>query len=197
MADTLAARSPLGTPAHEAGRCHGNRETVHISEQPLASSMQLRFDESDASVIAAVATATGLHLAARGCAVRGQDNHALWLGPGDWLVTPALPSSVTNALVESVAPRLAVFETNDLWARLRLCGPCSSPVLASGCAVDLDPRWVVPGAVAATRLARISALIHYVDRLPVYDIYVERSYARYLWTWLVDAMVEFLQPKER
>lgn len=40
-------------------------------------------------------------------------------------------------------------------------------------------------------------MIHYVDRSPVYDIYVERSYARYLGTWLVDAMVEFLQPKER
>jgi sarcosine oxidase gamma subunit len=42
-----------------------------------------------------------------------------------------------------------------------------------------------------TALARVHAIVRQVDAVPTYDVWVERSYARYVWIWLVDAAREY------
>jgi sarcosine oxidase, subunit gamma len=64
-------------------------------------------------------------------------------------------------------------------------------VLAKGTPLDLDLRAFPPGRCAGTLLAKASVLIHLLDedsgRGPSFDVYVARSFADYLWTWLEDA----------
>ena len=54
-----------------------------------------------------------------------------------------------------------------------------------------SPRQFRPGRCAQTGLARAGVLIHQTGAEPAYDIYVDRSFAEYLWTWLEDAAAEF------
>jgi sarcosine oxidase subunit gamma len=203
MADVLIARSALGTPAGAPMRTHGgatgseradHEEAVRLVEQPPGATFTLRFDEADEHAIDAIANLTGLRLDAGARAVTASGRTALWLGPGDWLVRfddAAMPS-----LAWHEAPGVVAIETSDLWSRVRVHGARSRHVLATGCALDLDPLRFAPGTAAVTQLARIRALIHHVEE-GAYDVHVERSYAAYVWAWLGDAIHEFLPVKER
>ena len=119
---------------------------------------------------------------------------ALWLGPGDWLIKPrGNPASVREALARIVAStRSSLVDVSDLWFGVSLEGARSRDLLAKGSSLDLDATAFRPGATAVTQFARLRALLHHVDGSPDFDVYVERSYAAYLWAWLVDATNEFL-----
>lgn len=223
MSEILQARSALGTLPHDAPRTHGNTRVVHLAERPIDRAFTLRFDEFEARAVASVNALTGLSLDGRNRGVSTNCGSAVWLGPGDWLVMPAagsagMPSarsgepsataleaisqlsSIATAPPSAVVepgPLWTAIESSDLWFALRLDGPHNCDVLMKGCGMGLDPSRFPRGAAAVTRLARIRALIHHVEPSPAYDIYVERSYAAYLWAWLVDAMNEFLHPLER
>jgi sarcosine oxidase subunit gamma len=203
MPDVLAARSALGTPAGEAMRAHGitaseerahHEEAVRLAEQPSGVTFALRFDEADRDAVDAIATLTGLRLAADARAVTASGRTALWLGPGDWLLRFESAAAPTPEWHQ--ARGVVAIETSDLWFRVRVHGACSRHVLATGCALDLDPARFPSGAAAVTQLARIRALIHHVVA-GAYDVHVERSYAAYVWAWLGDAIHEFLPVKER
>ena len=45
--------------------------------------------------------------------------------------------------------------------------------------------------MAQSKFARCHVLLHQTDDAPAYDLYVQRSFARYLWSWLEDAAAEF------
>ena len=47
--------------------------------------------------------------------------------------------------------------------------------------------------MAQSRFARCHVLLHQTDDAPAYDLYVQRSFARYLWSWLEDAATEFVR----
>ena len=53
--------------------------------------------------------------------------------------------------------------------------------------LDLHPRAFAPGRCARASLAKTVVLIHQTDDQPTFDLYVDRSYAEYLWQWLEDA----------
>jgi sarcosine oxidase subunit gamma len=59
----------------------------------------------------------------------------------------------------------------------------------------LNPRAFPPGSCAQSLIAKASVLIHLLDdepgRGPTFDLYVARSFAHYLWTWLDDAGREY------
>ena len=85
----------------------------------------------------------------------------------------------------------AITDVTDGRVAFRVAGPSARDVLAKGCPLDLHPRAFPPGRCAQSLLAKASVLIHLVDdgpeRGPSFDVYVARSFADYLWTWLEDA----------
>jgi heterotetrameric sarcosine oxidase gamma subunit len=179
----------------------------------------VRFDALDAEVIALIATHTGLHLRDSVRVAHGDRSTALWLGPGEWRITAGDDSGAIHggdavddhhgagsaarlhpfALLDAAIPRCLVVDTSDAWIAVRLLGPHSRDVLGMGCAIDLDAADIGDEAASwVTRFARIRALIHRVSTTPsIYDVHVERSYAAYAWSWLTDAMTEFLHERER
>ncbi len=189
MPNVLTARRPLGRQEDEPLRTHGSFAVVRLDERPLEPMFELQFDVNDTAVAAALADATNFELTAINRAVTSGEATALWLGPSNWLIK-AGPATVATLEHAVAMTRSSLLDVSDLWFGVSVAGPRSGDVLAKGCALDLHP--LAPGATAVTQFVRMRALIRYVDAAPMYHMYVERSFATYLWAWLVDAMTEFL-----
>ena len=99
---------------------------------------------------------------------------------------------VLSALCDALAPlHAAVVDVSHARAIIALAGPHARSVLQKGCHLDLHPSRFGAGNVAQSRFARCHVLLHQTDDAPAYDLYVQRSFARYLWSWLEDAAGEY------
>ncbi len=115
---------------------------------------------------------------------------ALWLGPDEWLVTtpPGEEAETADALRAAFGDRhVVVTDVTDGRAVIGLAGAGARDVLTMGCPLDLHPRAFAAGACAQSTLAKSLVILHCTDDAPAYDIFVERSFADYLWKWLEDA----------
>ncbi|MEC8061025.1 MAG: sarcosine oxidase subunit gamma family protein [Pseudomonadota bacterium] len=122
--------------------------------------------------------------------VAGDDVTAAWLGPDEFLVITALDQLAATAdrLAGALAGHHAgVTEVSDHLTVIRLSGPRARWVLAKGCALDLHPRVFGPGDCAQTLFERAGITLLQRDAAPTYHLLVRRSFAAYLWAWLVDA----------
>jgi len=119
-------------------------------------------------------------------------SRACWLGPDEWLIL--CEDDQKTELLKRFADALAgqayaATDITDARAALRLAGSCARPVLAKGCPLDLHPRGFGQGKVAQSVLAKAQVMI-----LPIedgYDLFVARSFAGYVWSWLIDAGAEY------
>lgn len=198
MPEPLATATALSTRAGDAAAMLGRLPFVRVRECVPDAAFWLQFVPGDVAVATALTTATGLTLN-RGDRVAQKDSRSmLWMGPGNWLLVAddggEYNTQARGALLERGLAGVAcsVTDVSDLWFRMHLQGICSRDVLAKGCALDLDPEAFPPGASAVMQFARIRALIHHLDASTGYHVYVERSFARYAWAWLADAMAEYL-----
>lgn len=129
-----------------------------------------------------------------GMSARNGDRTLLWLGPDEWLAV--LPDEgreeVLSRLRDALAPlHVAVVDVSHSRAVVELSGAHARSVLQKGCHLDLHPSRFRAGSVAQSKFARCHVLLHQTDDAPAYDLYIQRSFARYLWSWLEDAAAEF------
>lgn len=120
--------------------------------------------------------------------------HALWAGPGNWLI--ACPESERPVLQTQLCAALegmtgALTDVSHGYAVLNISGASALDVLAQGCGIDLDPSVFIEGACAMTALARMPAVIHRLPRGGGHDLYVARSLADSLWQFVTMAGLEF------
>lgn len=118
---------------------------------------------------------------------------ALWLGPDEWLIVgpPGAEAAIEACLVEALAASgAAVVDVTEGRTAIRLAGPMARDVLAMGCPLDLHPRAFATGRCAQSFLARSTVILHRAKD-GVFDLYVERSQADYLWTWLRTAAAPY------
>ncbi len=196
MADPFQWQSPL---AHLGLAARSNREGdpgdagVHLSERPARTQVNLRGDSADDAFNEAVTMVLGVGLPARpNTTAAGEGVTVLWLGPDEWLVVAAPDVDRLAALETALAGHgAAVTEVSESRAVIGLTGANAREVLMKGCALDLHPRAFRAGRCAQTLLARAGVILHQTGNEPAYDIYVARSFADYLWTWLEDAAGEY------
>jgi sarcosine oxidase subunit gamma len=180
---------------------------VRLAEKPGLGKIDLRGDPHARGFMAAVGRVLDLLLPSEPCTSAGRDQiGALWLGPDQWLVTcpfTEVPRTLASLREALAGVHAAITDISDGRVALRVAGPSAREVLAKGCPLDLHPRSFPPGRCAQTLLAKASVLIHLVDdvpeRDPSFDVYVARSFAHYLWTWLEDAGREYgvlIEPPE-
>ena len=132
-------------------------------------------------------------LEAGATAVHG-DRTLFWLGPDEWLAVfgEGERKRVIADLRKALAPRhAALVDQSHARAILSVAGPRARLVLQKGCPLDLHPSRFRAGACAQSKFARCQVLLHQSDDAPAYDLYVPRSFARYLWAWLEDAAAEY------
>jgi sarcosine oxidase subunit gamma len=172
---------------------------IRLAERQGLGKIDLRGDPQDRSFMAAVGRVLDLLLPGEpGTSARKEQIAALWLGPDEWLVTcpaldvPPLIDSLREALADTHA---AITDLTDGRVAFRVAGPSARYVLAKGTPLDLHRRAFPIGSCAQSLLARAAVLFHLLEddpeRGPSFDVYVSRSFARYLWEWLEDAGREY------
>lgn len=192
MPETLTARRPLGSSEDAPLRTFGDAGAIELRERPLEEALALQFDAGDRATIALIREASGLDLAGDDRTAAAGGLVALWLGPGDWLVRPGEVRGALEGLQRAARQGgCSLVDASDQWCAVEVAGRFARDLLAKGCSIDLRDHAFPAGASAVLRFARVRALIHCVDASPSFHVYVERSYAAYLWAWLVDAVSEW------
>ena len=196
MVESYLRQSPLDHLHLDARATAAPGEAgVIVRERKFTAKVILRGDIADEAFAKAAKRALGFVPPAQPNTVDGKrDRYALWLGPDEWLVVGAPDSQdkLVTALREALAGMTAaVTDVSEGRTVLRLTGPAARDLLAKGCGLDLHPRTFRAGCCAQSRLAKALIVLHQIDEAPSYDVYIERSFADYLWHWLEDAAEEF------
>ena len=171
----------LSALSHVAG------QRTQIVEVPLLHYVNIRGRIED-GVIGAMGGSLGISLPVKPNTVA--DNsiiRAYWLGPDEWLLVSVGRDAheMAEAALRSLAGlHGAVTDVSSGHTMLKLNGGGAADVLAKGCGLDLHPRVFGPGQCAQSLIAKCPVLI---ERPEEFRIIVRRSYADYLWQWLVDA----------
>jgi heterotetrameric sarcosine oxidase gamma subunit len=127
--------------------------------------------------------ALGIALPAPGGSAETSGVAALSVGPGRWLLIA--PDGAAAGVPEIEDDRAVVTDLTGGRTVLTLAGPRAAQTLMKGTAVDLDAAMFAPGAVAATALAHMPAIVWRRDG--GYDVIVPRSYAASLLEWMLKA----------
>ena len=196
MPERVQRQSALD-PLHLAGRAvpEAVGAEVVMAERRFVGMINLRVEPTNRDAMTAARGELGFGLPSEPNTVTsGEAVCALWFGPDEWLVTtPATEDARLLARLENALAghHASAVDVSDARTVIVLRGARARDVLAKGCSLDLHPRQFSPGHCAQTALARAGVLIHQTDDEPAYDIYVDRSFAQYLWTWLEDAAAEY------
>ena len=177
---------------------------VRLGERDFRGQINLRGDPANEAFMDAVAGVIGCRLPTEPNTSAGDDDlrngpRVLWLGPDEWFLV-TLPGGEVE-IVEALAGPLAgsggsLTDVSDVRAVISISGRHARDVLMKGCPLDLHPAVFEPGHCAQSLLARASVILtRRTDEAAAggssFDIYVARSFADYLWTWLEDAAGEY------
>ena len=120
---------------------------------------------------------------------RGEDPAAYWLGPDQWLLTsdtkPAADvlHHIDGALSGQLYAATDMSSSNVCFA---LRGQAARTVLAMGCGIDMHRSTFATGQCVHTYFANVLLFIVVVEDNS-FDLYIDRSHARYLSDWFVNA----------
>ena len=162
-----------------------NPDALNITRINTRASVQLKswMPRGNTSVAAALMAPAGGRL--------------LELAPGEWLlISDTLGPDVLRVHAReierqgiaavNVSPGLAAFSVEGLAAR---------EIIENSCGLDLHPGKFPVGTCTRTRMAQLPVIIDAVGGAPRFELYVGRSYAVYLSSWLEDAALGFDAPK--
>ncbi len=174
---------------------------VIISEHPHRTQIVVRGQSADPAFLTAIEKVLAIPLPTEACRANTskEGTHILWMGPDEWLVVAdagraiELSSDLTRAMS---GLHVATTDVSESRTVIRISGPQAIQVLNKGCSIDLHPRSFASGHVVNTRLAQAHVILHQIDlddetRSTTFEIYVHRSYAEYLWSWIEDSSREY------
>ncbi len=195
MPERYLRQSPLAhlhLDARAAGDVAITDAGVIVRERTFMGMINLRGDASKAPFKAAVKKAVGVALPTTANTSEGDPDgtRLLWLGPDEWLLVAV---DVAATLRKAAS---AMTEVGEARTVIRIGGVNAREVLAKGCSLDLHPRAFAPSQCAQTQLAHAAVIIDHtrIDKATgsaEFDLYVLRSFAEYLWTWIEDAGQEY------
>ncbi len=168
---------------------------IDMAERDDVGMIDLRGKTDDKTFMKNATTVLGVELPTepRSC-VKKNEITVLWLSIDQWLIT--LPLKSRDALLLKLTKKLGrnlslVCDVSDARTIIRLTGDLSREVLIKGCSFDATMPEFAPGTVRRLLFAEVAALCHFVEGRPdVVDLYVFRSYANYVWEWLLQTAHE-------
>ncbi len=115
----------------------------------------------------------------------------IWLGPDEWLLIcgPDRSETVRAKVLELARSGFAAaVNLSSAQTIIRVTGHRAADFLSRAIAYDLHPRNFTAGHAVQTVLARVPVVIvNQAGEEMTFDVIVRRSFADYLWHWLVDA----------
>jgi sarcosine oxidase subunit gamma len=190
--DEAVRRRPLAHLAAEVAADEAPAKAgLVLGEHAFRGKLNLRGDLEDAGFLEAVAAALGVALPTEANGVTEAKRLAvLWLGPDKWLVVtaPGHERLLAEMLEETLAGRhISVVDVSDQQRVIVLAGGQVRTLLAKDTSLDFAPPSFAPGRCVQIPLARALVAVHQRDDRSTFDIYVDHSYAEYLWRWLETA----------
>lgn len=164
---------------------------VKVAELAFLSHFNLRLQQSDPKADLAVKSLLGVELPTEPNTFDIFDNLlCAWLGPDEWLMmTPQeQPELMCQQLREELRDAFAiVHDMTSAQTIIRLTGSKITEFLGRGISYDLHPRVFKPGQCVQCVMARVPVIVlcHTATERTI-DLVVRRSYADYLWNWLLD-----------
>jgi sarcosine oxidase subunit gamma len=200
MSEALRRESPLAARVDAGLPVRFEAQGTRLQERAFLGHIGVRCDPADSALMGAIERALGgtLPRTPNTFQVAPAEHKVLWLGPDEWLVvTPeggagALMPSLRQACGDGFA---SVVELGSGQTVIEVSGPRAREVIAKGCPLDLHPRAFGPGRCAQSRLARALVTIAQLDEAPTFELIVRRSFADYLWQWLLDACRHPVEPR--
>ena len=118
----------------------------------------------------------------------------LWLSPDEWMLYSNDKSDLnnTNLLEEKLFNEVSkskigsITNVSDHWTMLNIKGKNTFDLLSTGCRLNFNDFKNTKGAVAQTLVNHIDVIIHNKD-LNNLNLFVRRSFANHLWSWLNDS----------
>jgi sarcosine oxidase, subunit gamma len=117
------------------------------------------------------------------------DLRAPWLSTDQWLIL--CPGEKASVLVMQLDEALQglhclVVNVSDMRAIIRLEGEHARTTVMKGTSIDLTHGDYPPGTIRRMKFAEVGALLHIIES-SVIEIYLFRSYADYVWAFLLKA----------
>jgi len=201
MVDTQTNGPKGATPAHGAGEMprrlspldgrQASGPGVRLGPVALRRRLTLR---ARGDAIAAAGTALGLELPTRPkTSARQGGVSALWLGPDEWLIVDE--GETAESLATSDGPLaealvavsgIAVVDISHRNVGIVVDGPAAEAVVAAGCPQDIRPVSFLVGACSRTVLSKAEIVLWRTGEQR-FEIECWRSFADYVWTFLVEA----------
>ena len=177
---------------------------IAMDEAPFPAIVNLRGKAKDKTFMAAAEKALGASLPTKPNTVaEGEGVSVLWMSPEEWWVIVRKDDAIDaeTKLADKLRAALgdchcAVTEVGESRTSILVSGPCARDLLNKGCPLDLHRDiFGGPGNCAQTMLAKSLVVLNLVgddeSEGPTFEVYVLRSFADYLWSWLEDAAGEY------
>ena len=147
----------------------------------------------DAAFATAMRGAFGMDPPGPGYTATGNGVTAIWIQPGQWLLTAARSGEGALAARASAAFESLAAAADQTHGRttLILSGAMAREVLSRGCRLDLHPRAFGPGRAASSPIAQIGCLIHQTDDAPGFELTVFSTLAEPFLHWLLEAAAPY------
>ena len=187
MSEPTAAHPMVADPDFDRDLVFSTRTDVRVSHIVVAgmASIVARAGNSE-ELATAVRDRLGIELPRTPRLASAHGLSLAWAGPEQWL---ARSETSEGRLLESrlrteLGALAAVADQSDSRVVFRIEGPQAREILAKGVPVDLHSEAFAVNDVATTLFGHIGVQIWLLDRTPVFDLLVARSYALSFWRLL-------------
>ena len=184
----IARRSPLGNDP--AGSSIEVRDRFRLAPSSPRARFMLRVRESDVAHRPSVA-GIALNMPINTFVTTGEHS-ATRLGPDEWLLHGPDKETLAVEAVQALGdvPH-ALIDVGHRHTALLLEGPQSVDMLNAGCPLDLAAKAFPTGAATRTLLGKAEIVLWRLSDTPRYEIECGRSFAPYVWEFLVEAGREY------
>lgn len=188
----ITARSPLHHQTRKPPQTAQLNPGVHLWEDALKSHLALRGDADNADFRQGIEAATGLALPGTLQSVHNDQWSLSWIAPDEWLlVGPGDQAfNMEMTLRDHLNGHYSVINVSGGQTLVRLAGADARSVLMKSCPYDVHDRNFPIGKVVTTVLAKSQATVRRLAEND-WELVIRRSFADYVWRWLVDASQEY------
>lgn len=185
----IRAQSPL----HQYGPRAQPEAGVLLRERRFRGHLHLRGRPKDTGLAEAVASQLSLELPEHPLTLACSESFSLqWLSPDEWLLVTPLGDAfrIAQGLRAACTGWVSVVDVSGGQTLVELSGAQARDVLMKSTPYDVDDRTFPPGKAVTTVFAKTLAGIRRPDT-ERWELVLRRSYADYLWRWLLDAGAEY------
>ena len=163
---------------------------IKIQELPFVRNINLRFDPNNQDYMSLCSKILENIIPIKpNTYIKNEKLSIIWLGPNEWLIV----SNDENDLCEKLNDQIGDLETSvtdvsENRTIIRVSGKKINILLSKFLVLDLEKNLSTTGLCAQTLFVKVPALLlrHNNNEVPEVDIFVNRSYSKYIYDLLVD-----------